>query len=71
MNNFADIGLFSSNPAGTGFQSSDVILLKRQQLPSGSQTLEFIVSRKPAFAGINPYNKLIERNTDDNIVAVQ
>jgi hypothetical protein len=71
MNNFVDIGLFSSNPADTEFLSSDVILLQRQRLVSGNQTIEFIVSRKPAFAGINPYNKLIERNTDDNILALQ
>jgi ABC-2 type transport system permease protein len=71
MNNFVDIGLFSSNPANTDFPPSDVILLQRQRLVSGNQTIEFIVSRKPAFAGINPYNKLIERNTDDNILASQ
>jgi ABC-2 type transport system permease protein len=71
MNNFADIGLFSSNPAGTDFPSSDVILLQRHRVVSGSQTFEFIVSRKPAFAGINPYNKLVERNTNDNFLALQ
>jgi aminopeptidase N len=71
MNNFVDIGLFASNPADRDFVSSDVILLQKRRVVSGVQTVELIVGRKPAFAGINPYNKLIERNTDDNILALQ
>jgi len=28
------------------------------------------VDRKPAFVGVDPYNKRIDRNSDDNVVAV-
>jgi hypothetical protein len=29
-----------------------------------------VVDRKPAFVGVDPYNKRIDRNSDDNLVAV-
>jgi hypothetical protein len=32
--------------------------------------LHFITAVKPKFAGIDPYNELIDRNSDDNVVAV-
>jgi hypothetical protein len=32
--------------------------------------VESVVDRKPADVGINPYLKLIERETRDNIVAL-
>ena len=31
---------------------------------------EALLDRLPAKAGIDPYNKLIDRNTDDNLAAV-
>ena len=31
----------------------------------------FIVDEKPTFAGIDPYNKLIDRNPEDNLIAVE
>jgi hypothetical protein len=32
---------------------------------------EVTVDREPARAGIDPYNKLIDRKPDDNVVAVE
>jgi hypothetical protein len=29
-----------------------------------------VTKRKPVFAGVDPYNKYIDRNSDDNVVAV-
>jgi hypothetical protein len=29
------------------------------------------VSEKPTFAGIDPYNKLIDRDPTDNLIAVE
>ena len=31
--------------------------------------MAFIVDEKPTFAGIGPYNKLIDRNPEDNLIA--
>jgi hypothetical protein len=34
------------------------------------QTLTFTVDREPRFAGIDPYNMRIDRDSDDNVMAV-
>jgi len=62
-----DIGLFTRNPSARGFTESDVIVLNKHQLVSGTNTLEFIVNKKPLFAGIDPYHKLIDTQSDDNV----
>jgi ABC-2 type transport system permease protein len=33
-------------------------------------TFEIAVDQPPTLAGIDPYNKLIDRNADDNMIAV-
>jgi len=40
-------------------------------LPQESWALEFVVDTKPTLVGIHPYNKLIDRNPDDNLIAVE
>jgi len=47
-----------------------VVLLDRRLIRSGVQTLRFIATREPKFAGVDPYNKWIDRNSDDNVKAV-
>jgi aminopeptidase N len=70
LNEIVEIGLFGKEPGKADFGSRDVILLQRTTLKSGVQTLHFTVDRKPAFAGVDPYNTLIDRNPNDNVVAV-
>lgn len=70
MDETVDVGLFSAEPGKPAFAAKDVILMQRVKLHSGSQVLHFTVDRKPTFAGVDPYNKLIDRNSDDNLVAV-
>lgn len=65
-----EVGLFTREPGKADFGSRDVIQLQRTRLKSGTQVLHFTVDRKPAFAGVDPYNTLIDRNTNDNVVAV-
>ena len=66
-----DIGLFLKNPGADGFDSTDVLMLEKRRITEASTTLEIFVKSKPAFAGIDPYNKLIDRNSDDNLKAVE
>jgi hypothetical protein len=47
-----------------------VILFRREALSSGTHAFDFVVDRLPAYAGIDPYNKRIDRNSDDNLVAI-
>ncbi|PKG84025.1 hypothetical protein CXF85_09275 [Colwellia sp. 75C3] len=66
-----DIGLFVKKPSSRGYGESDVIMLKKHRLNSGQTTLEFVVDKKPKFAGIDPYNKLIDRDSNDNLIEVE
>ena len=70
MNEMLDVGLFTSEPGKDGFDKSKVIALLRLPIRSGVQTLHLISGRAPKFAGVDPYNKLIDRNADDNTVRV-
>jgi hypothetical protein len=65
-----DIGLFAMNPSDEDFAESEVIHLDKQVIRSGESTIKFIVDRRPVQVGIDPYNKLIDRNTDDNLKVV-
>jgi ABC-2 type transport system permease protein len=65
-----DIGLFDLKPGLGVFATKDVISMARLPVKSGKQVIRVISARKPAFAGVDPYNKYIDRNSDDNVVAV-
>jgi ABC-2 type transport system permease protein len=66
-----DIGLFLNNPSATNFNAGDVIMLEKRQIADGKSTIEIITDKKPTIAGIDPYNKLIDRNSDDNLGDVE
>ena len=65
-----DIGLFDARPGLGSFATKDVILKERRPIVSGTQTIRVVTKRKPAFAGIDPYNMYVDRNGDDNVVGV-
>jgi aminopeptidase N len=65
-----DIGLFAKEPGRANFTAKDVILFEHVPIHSGQQTFHFTVARPPAFAGVDPYNKAIDRNSEDNIAHV-
>jgi aminopeptidase N len=65
-----DIGLFAKEPGRADFTAKDVILFQHLPVHSGPQTFHFIVARAPAFAGVDPYNKAIDRNSEDNLARV-
>ncbi|HLL55907.1 MAG TPA: M1 family aminopeptidase [Myxococcaceae bacterium] len=48
-----------------------VLLLEKRRVKAGEQELVVSVKQKPAKAGIDPLNKLIDRQPDDNVIAVQ
>ena len=64
-----DIGLFTARPGEEGFSSRNVILFQRAPLKAGTQTFDFVTDRAPVFGGVDPYNKYIDRNSDDNVTA--
>jgi aminopeptidase N len=66
-----DVGLFSAKPGDGPFGRKDVILFERRPLHSGRQSFDFVVAKRPTWAGIDPYAKRIDRNADDNLIAVE
>jgi ABC-2 type transport system permease protein len=65
-----EIGLFTAEPGRDAFSQANVILLERRPLRSGRQLLRFVSDRKPAYAGVDPYNFYIDRNAADNVQPV-
>jgi aminopeptidase N len=65
-----DVGVFDAEPGKPGFKAANVLAFRKLPLKAGAQTLTITVDRKPAFAGIDPYNKQIDRNSHDNAIRV-
>jgi ABC-2 type transport system permease protein len=70
LNESMDVGLFTAEPGKGVFDETNVVLMERRTIRSGVQTLRFVTDRKPTFAGVDPYNKWIDRNSDDNVRSV-
>lgn len=66
-----DIGAFTDRPDNNAFAKANVLKMERQPITSGKQTITIITDKKPAFVGIDPYNKYIDRNSDDNVIGVE
>ena len=47
------------------------LFIQLKWLKPGDNTFTIITDKKPLKAGIDPYNKLIDRNSDDNLKTVE
>jgi aminopeptidase N len=66
-----DIGLFAAEPGMKDFDKRDVLAFERRPIRTGTQTVRILSAQEPLFAGVDPYNKRIDRNSDDNVSAVE
>lgn len=66
-----EVGLFSAEPGKKGFKRESVLWMGRHAVHTGTQQIVLRSSAEPRFAGVDPYNKHINRNTDANVVAVK
>ncbi|MED5620954.1 ABC transporter permease/M1 family aminopeptidase [Ideonella sp. BN130291] len=66
-----EVGVFTVEPGKAGFKAESVLKVERQPVRSGKQVLTLVVDKAPAFAGVDPYNKRIDRNSDDNLKRVE
>ncbi|HEY1879050.1 MAG TPA: ABC transporter permease subunit [Caulobacteraceae bacterium] len=71
MNEDVDIGVFTAEPGEAGFGPKSVLVFEKTPITSGEHSFRFVTSVKPSFAGIDPYNELIDRNSDDNTIKVR
>jgi hypothetical protein len=65
MNDFIDVGLFTGKK-----DREKVLYLKKEKFTAEKQTFEILVDQMPTRAGIDPQNKLIDRDADDNTMDV-
>jgi ABC-2 type transport system permease protein len=65
-----EVGLFTARPGVGAFGQKDVISIERKPVKGGKQTVVVVSKKKPTFAGIDPYNFYIDKNSDDNVIDV-
>jgi aminopeptidase N len=65
LNDYIDIGVFIGKK-----DEEKPLYMHREKLTRDHQTFTILVDREPTRAGIDPYNKLIDRISDDNLIDV-
>jgi ABC-2 type transport system permease protein len=65
LGDYIEVGIFS----GKKLQEKP-LYLKKEKFTEEHKTFVITVDEQPTLAGIDPYNKLIDRNADDNLIDV-
>jgi hypothetical protein len=65
LNDFIDIGVFSGKK-----DEEKPLYMKKERITREHQTFTIVVDQQPTRAGIDPYNKLIDRISDDNMIDI-
>ncbi len=65
LDDLIEVGVFGAE-AGQGAAADKVLYLAKHRLSAASTTLELVVDELPVEAGVDPLNKLVDRNSDDN-----
>ncbi|MEM7704015.1 MAG: M1 family aminopeptidase [Pseudomonadota bacterium] len=69
MNELIDVGLLNVHPDAP-LSSSDAVQISQHQLTGGKATLTLSSDSRPAFVTVDPFLKRIDRNSQDNTMAV-
>lgn len=70
--NLIEVGVFAADSKNEqGMTQRAPLFVEKQWLTPGTHTLTFTVKDKPTKAGIDPYNKLIDRVPEDNLIDVE
>jgi hypothetical protein len=69
VDDWVDVGIFGEKTKDTPPEGK-VLLLEKRHLAKGEDRIEVVVDELPKKAGIDPFNKLIDRNPENNIMAV-
>ncbi len=65
LNDYIEIGVFSGKK-----DEEKPLYLKKEKFTEAHRTFVIVVDQQPTLAGIDPYNKLIDRIADDNMIDV-
>lgn len=74
-----DIGVFTAEPGDGAFAKGNVVLFERRAIAAGSQTIEVKglkltppkKGKMTLFVGVDPYNKRIDRSSNDNVIKAE
>lgn len=69
--NLVDVGVFGEDVVKDGVTIKNPFYFKLKWLEPGDNTFTITTNEKPLKAGIDPYNKLIDRNSEDNLKTVE
>jgi hypothetical protein len=65
-----DIGAFSQNPEDTKPGEEPELYLAKHRINQQETVITLTLDEAPTHVGIDPYNKLVDRNSDDNVRSV-
>jgi len=65
-----EMGAFTVEPGKKGYTKDAVLDIERRPLKSGKQEVTLVLEKEPKLVGIDPFNKRIDRNSDDNLTPV-
>lgn len=65
VNDYIDIGVFTGKK-----DEEKPLYLKKEKISHANQVFEIVVDQMPSRAGIDSYNKLIDRIPDDNTIDI-
>ena len=63
---YIDIGIFAEEEDEEGEKEEVELYLKKHKVTQINNKITIIVDQKPTDVGVDPYNKLIDTNSDDN-----
>lgn len=66
---YIDVGVFGTPERGNALGSP--LALRKVHVTRPRMAVDFVVSARPLKAGIDPYNKLIDRTPEDNVRSVE
>ncbi len=64
-----DVAVFGEEEVD-GETEEKVLFLEKRRVTESEMVFEIVVDERPVRAGIDPYNKLVDRNSDDNVKRV-
>jgi hypothetical protein len=66
INDWIDVGVFGEEAKSGGKKEETVLYLKKHRITQPTTKVHLVVDKVPVRAGIDPINKLVDRNSEDN-----
>jgi hypothetical protein len=68
MADYVDVGIFGEKQEGNKLGKR--LMVTKVHVTANQTKLEYVVDERPLKAGIDPYNKLIDRTPEDNVIDI-